>query len=917
MSFKRLLTAAAVLSSSVLVGAAANSVNVSANTLARVVSLTTTASNGTYKVGDKIQIDVNFSEPVELTGGLSLLLETGVADRIARSEYGDQARTITNLSFSYTVQVGDRTSDLDVQSSSALLAGDSTVQVNGTTADLTLPSPGATGSLSASSDIVIDGRGVEEQWQSPFSSVMGLYGILLAEDIRENVSWLIEQGSTGPLRYCRSMDDAGCAGKNLEFRAVIPMCESATDVDCIAGVEGIGVNKKSQVGKLDSYFPKRGAYDFTGNDAAGLPKGTGTSIVRLSDFPFVDAVGEKHDTYAVTVSLTGMIRNGKVTGQTSVFASITPVTFRETTCDAQFNAGNEGVAPGTYVGGCMDGLNSGVAVDQDNGYRCILWDSIDGNGDGRIETLPRNGVSSGDKSLCALKQAFPKNVRFKIDARLRTEPVGWLHGRLTDPDITFTPGSGRVDVTIAGEPVAVPTYAGVATYEALPKQLQDYFDAMCERNCHSARFGPMPSTTPRAKRNLLLTPSYYSADAVKEMDLWRDFVADSAGSIPSNWNVRTLSGSEMRKAPECITKGTGVTGVVTTNATAYDEGPPTFDADAKTLKYKVAAPHYESDGKKEFRGNYHLRMRQDIAECLYKFSETLAVNTTEHIAEEEPYIEAVDAEDFSEATFEQTADAITPDLEQFEPQTEVDSDVSEAKKADLAKVVEYTALPDGTLGRTNPETEPKPGKPNTSSQQQPEPVRKVVASVKADVISSEQKAASAKTRISLKGGWFHFSATDFTFSQPTVAVELGTTPARSIRCVAGTSFKVVTGVKPSCPSGHAAAITRYCTKGKRVDAVIAAKPRCPKGFKTATAIRCAKGLIERRVIALSPKCPKAFKPMVTFVCMKGDQARKITSAVTNCASGWAKATTISCAKGKKSQSVTGLKPKCPKGFRKR
>lgn len=913
MLMKRFLVTSGLLATTVVTGSA---VTTSANVPARIVSVTTTASNGTYKVGEQVAINVNFSEPVTVTGGLSLLVETGVADRIARSDHG-QARTVQSLTFSYTVQVGDRSKDLDVQSTSALFLGDTTVVSNGTAADLTLPAPGSAASLSAGSAIVVDGRGVEEQWQSPFSSVLGLHGIVLAEDIRENVSWLIEQGSSGPLRYCTSMSAEGCAGKDLEFRAVVPMCASDTDIDCIASVTGESSATKTQIGKFDSLFPKRGVFDFAGNTAAGLPTGTGTSIMKFPAFPFTDAAGVQHDTYAVTVSLTGTLRGGKVTGKTSMFASITPVTIRETNCDARWNGGGESDVPGAYRGGCMDGLREGVAVDQDNGYRCILWDSVDGDGDGRIQTLPTNNVASADKSYCALKQSFPKNVRFTIDVRLRTEPAGWLHGRLADPEVTFTTAAGRTDVRIGGSAVAVPTFAGVSSYDALPKNLKDYFDAICARDCHSARFGPLPQSTPPALRALQLSPSYFSAAAASEMDLWRDLVNDSAGSLPTNWNVRTLSGGEMQRAPSCISNGAGVTGIVSTNATAYDEGPPSFDNATKSMKYKVAAPHYESDGVTEFKGNYNLRVREDIAECLYNFSSAFAVNPKNYVAEEEPFTAAVGADDFSDATFAETADAIDPDLVQFEAPQVTDWTTQDLEEEDLNSGLQYKTLDDGTVVRVKPYNRLEDGSEvETGAEPEYEPVKPVVASISADVISALQKAASAKTKIKLEDGWFHFSASDFTFSQPTVAVEFGATPSRSIRCVSGTSVKVVTSVKPACPAGYASAVTRYCIKGKKVDAVIAAKPKCPRGFKTGTAIRCAKGLSVKRVVALAPKCPKSFKPMVSFVCMKGDQARKVTSAVTSCAAGWTKATTLSCVKGKKKQSVTGIRPACPKGFRK-
>jgi hypothetical protein len=60
-----------------------------------------------------------------------------------------------------------------------------------------------------------------------------------------------------------------------------------------------------------------------------------------------------------------------------------------------------------------------------------------------------------------------------------------------------------------------------------------------------------------------------------------------------------------------------VTGIVATNSTLYSEGPPSFDSATSTLNYKVAAPHYEKDGKTEFKGRYDLILRSDIAKCLY------------------------------------------------------------------------------------------------------------------------------------------------------------------------------------------------------------------------------------------------------------------------------------------------------------
>jgi hypothetical protein len=60
--------------------------------------------------------------------------------------------------------------------------------------------------------------------------------------------------------------------------------------------------------------------------------------------------------------------------------------------------------------------------------------------------------------------------------------------------------------------------------------------------------------------------------------------------------------------------------VVSTNATQYISGPPTFDVTNQSLDYKVAAPHYLANGK-EFQGSYNLEISDTLARCLYGFTD--------------------------------------------------------------------------------------------------------------------------------------------------------------------------------------------------------------------------------------------------------------------------------------------------------
>jgi len=121
-----------------------------------VTSITSSTANGSYKVGDTISIQVGFDNAVTVGGTPQLTLATGGAGRAVSYASGSGTNTLT---FNYTVQAGDSSADLDVFSTGALgLNGGSITQTSGgAAATLTLPTPGAAGSLGANRALVIDG----------------------------------------------------------------------------------------------------------------------------------------------------------------------------------------------------------------------------------------------------------------------------------------------------------------------------------------------------------------------------------------------------------------------------------------------------------------------------------------------------------------------------------------------------------------------------------------------------------------------------------------------------------------------------------------------------------------------------------------------------------------------------------------
>ncbi len=124
----------------------------------RVLGVATSSPDGSYRVGDQIQIQVQFDQSVfvDTSGGIpTLLLETGAIDRSAIYASGSGSNTLT---FLYVVQAGDLSADLNYASTSALSLNGSQIR-NGTSdmAFLTLPGLADSDSLASRAALVVDG----------------------------------------------------------------------------------------------------------------------------------------------------------------------------------------------------------------------------------------------------------------------------------------------------------------------------------------------------------------------------------------------------------------------------------------------------------------------------------------------------------------------------------------------------------------------------------------------------------------------------------------------------------------------------------------------------------------------------------------------------------------------------------------
>ncbi len=414
------------------------------------------------------------------------------------------------------------------------------------------------------------------------NSLLGL-SIQDNTDLSERVSNMIGRVSgttdeTG-FRLCKSTSDKFCAAGEAQYlQAFLPPCKTNSETNCIAGVVAIkgGVEIK---GVYSRNFPDKGYTDFPADASRNVPEGSTPSIWT---FDGLNHGGGTNQYLASFVINGGFESSGKLNFG-SYYATLNAIT----------------IEAGAW------GRNEAVDGAQTNTPRCEVKCGIGMDGHSNNDKFI---CASLDDGFCALRQAFPEGVRFRIEARLSQSPTGWLHGRMKSPIININPLASGVSISIEAEPVTVPVVGVLQKYAELPSSMKT-----ASAN-HGFTWG---NPGPDGRRNVLLMPSPDSQDAFDALQTWKDFIKDKANASPSEWAVRSLA--DNGDVARCFQSSTELVGIVTTNSMVYLGKPPVFDKASQSLDYKVASPHFTSNGE-VFKGTYDLQIKSDVARCLYGFS---------------------------------------------------------------------------------------------------------------------------------------------------------------------------------------------------------------------------------------------------------------------------------------------------------
>ena len=438
-------------------------------------------------------------------------------------------------------------------------------------------------------------------WALPDDSQLGqhifnfvdMYGEPSSNLLSSSITTLQEES---PL--CSAVIDAKCVN-GFGYDAILPKCFSESDVDCISDFGVVDQNRNRLNGEFKRNFPTKALNAFEGSATLGVPNGTTGSVYSIAGAEF----GESNLYFVRVVTKGGGNSSGATMDNLDI--QVFPVNYK-----------NVYYPPDWKDAGLTQAINDSTGKPEWRWSAPGLRDNI------------FCVAHSTTEQKCLQRYEFPSNLRYFIKLRLSKIPSGWLHGRISQPEISISKLGNLYSLSVEGEPVSVPALAKTYMWNQMPANLQANYDTAtgCYVNepsfkatgkpCYGGR--SQPNVDP-LKRNVIIKPDAWSAIGMEQLKLLLPYLNDQATAMFSSWSIRTLSSGEMAGADKCFADTTKVSGMVSTNATQYSAGPPVFDKNTKSLVYQVAAPHLTNKGK-VFEGTYDLSIPSSVARCLYNFT---------------------------------------------------------------------------------------------------------------------------------------------------------------------------------------------------------------------------------------------------------------------------------------------------------
>lgn len=513
-------------------------------------------------------------------------------------------------------------------------------------------------------------------WAPAFKNVQGYYHNDLAGLYRfPSYAVAITRDSAGNgtrVVACTDISSAECIGDDVHFRADLPVCSNSVTVDCMRDFVITDSSGKILDFSVVGEFPSGNPQYFKGSVVLKIPNGGGPTLIKVPGAPHNGG-----DLYLLKTQMTGSKWKVNQPFQMDGLAiSITAVKL----IDGKYVFSGASTNPRLYTKG-FDNIGTETG------------------------TYPST-CAIASPTQCAAKYSLPMGLRFGVTVDLSRKITGWLHGRVKAPEISVAMNkSGGSTITVQAEPIKIPVNAVWVNNDTAAQSIKDFY--VGKSNSGSPLFGSENKSRPLSEIALMRDGNTgHNAETLMEYLAWLTTLGDKAQALPTAWSIQTMGNYQVSdQIQKCLTQSDSLAGIVTTNAAEYLDGPPTFDKLLGTLDYKVAATHFEPDGKTVFKGNYDLVMSSTVARCIYGFT-----------------------------------------------------------NAPISATVSIT--------------------------------------------SDSSESNVAVTQVNEKAGWLTLSASNFTYSSPTIKVKLSGTPvpnikiapAKKITCIKGKAIKVFAAAK--CPSGY-------------------------------------------------------------------------------------------------------------------
>ena len=454
---------------------------------------------------------------------------------------------------------------------------------------------------------------IPEQWESPSAPGAGYIGYQANEAAFANTeasTWINFTSDNGKIdgkvtkvAICNTGSEDGCTySVYSSYRAVLPVCADAADINCISEILAIDANGSKLAIGSSTIFPASNPQAFAGNKTLNVPRGSGAALVSIAGAPHSGG-----DKYLIKTTLSSRRTGDQTTFDTPrLSASITAVKIIEG--DFYDLATETNTAKYDQVGRIAVGTTQ-------------TKPGLDGK--------PSKLCVAASTTQCAIAYSMPKEISFGFSLRLNTSLSGWLHGRMKNAVIDYKTTNGITNLTVSANPIAVPVVdvwsksddlsdAHVAAYQ------NQFWGGEALHYPLTSETGGLPITDAEKTRTGMRNVSFkhingsFSKSSMDNFLLWLPVAKDKAAAMPTQWRLGTMTDNGSGAVKDCLDKEKSLAGVVTTNSTMYIDGPPVFQDGM--LDYKVASTHLEADGTTVFKGSYELIMSSTVARCIYKFT---------------------------------------------------------------------------------------------------------------------------------------------------------------------------------------------------------------------------------------------------------------------------------------------------------